>query len=106
MGAGARAGEGVEAVTGFVDAGVLAAAVIQSDVTLLPYRFATQSGAVVLAQALGSLPVATAAGGIPEQIDDGVTGPGSGWWAGCRSLLRPPRARWRGASPGRWRSRG
>jgi D-inositol-3-phosphate glycosyltransferase len=66
MGAGARAGEGVEAVTGFVDAGVLAAAVVQSDVTLLPYRFATQSGAVVLAQALGSVPVATAVGGIPE----------------------------------------
>jgi glycosyltransferase involved in cell wall biosynthesis len=29
---------------------------------------------VVLAQALGSVPVATRVGGLPEQIDDGVDG--------------------------------
>jgi glycosyltransferase involved in cell wall biosynthesis len=71
----------VEVVPGYVTNDVLAEAVRESDATLLPYRIATQSGALVLAQALGSVPIATAVGGIPEQIDDGATG-----------LLLPPNA--------------
>lgn len=52
----------------------LEAAVSRSDVTLLPYHYATQSGAVVLAQALGSVVVSTRVGGIEEQVIDGRTG--------------------------------
>ena len=59
---------------GYVPNGDLARAVEESDVALLPYRAATQSAAVVLAQALGTVPVACAVGGIPEQIVDGVSG--------------------------------
>jgi len=66
--------EGVEILPGFVSAAVLVDAVRRSDVTLLPYSFATQSGAAVLAQALGSVVVTTRVGGIPDQVEDGVTG--------------------------------
>jgi glycosyltransferase involved in cell wall biosynthesis len=59
---------------GYVSNATLGAAVRASQVTLLPYRIATQSGAVMLAQAMGSVAVATAVGGIPEQIENGVTG--------------------------------
>ena len=65
---------GIESSPGFAAAADLVAAVSAADVTLLPYRLASQSGAVVLAQALGALPLASAVGGIPEQIDDGVDG--------------------------------
>ena len=41
---------------------------------LLPYRQATQSGAVVLAQALGSPPIVPGVGGIPEQVRHEVDG--------------------------------
>lgn len=62
------------AFPGFRTPGELVGLVEASAASLLPYRFATQSGAVVLSQVLGSVPVATAVGGIPEQIEDGVTG--------------------------------
>lgn len=45
-----------------------------ASVALLPYRRASQSGAVVLAQALGVPPVTTRVGGLPGQIRDGETG--------------------------------
>jgi glycosyltransferase involved in cell wall biosynthesis len=61
-------------LTGFVDPGTLVGAVGATDVTLAPYRLATQSGVVVLAHALGSVPVATRVGGLPEQVHDGVDG--------------------------------
>lgn len=80
---------GVESVGRFLEAGDLAATVASSAVSLFPYARASQSGAVVLAQALGSVPLATAVGGLPEQIADGSTG-----------LLLPadaPAARWRQA---------
>jgi glycosyltransferase involved in cell wall biosynthesis len=71
----------VEILGGYAPIVVLAAALRQSAAVLLPYRIATQSGAVVAAQALGAVAVASAVGGIPEQIEDGVTG-----------LLLPPDA--------------
>jgi glycosyltransferase involved in cell wall biosynthesis len=65
---------GLKAITGYLSPGALTAAVAATDVTLAPYRRATQSGVVVLGHVLGSVPVASAVGGIPEQIDDGVDG--------------------------------
>ncbi len=64
----------VERYPGFFSAGRLAATVATADVVLLPYRHASQSGAVVLAQEVGTPVVASAVGGIPEQIEHGVTG--------------------------------
>jgi glycosyltransferase involved in cell wall biosynthesis len=85
-GTGARAVPGAVTMSGYLDPGALVAAVEGTHATLLPYRRATQSGAVVLAQALESVPVASAVGGLPEQIDDGVDGvlvapgtPPEGW---------------------------
>lgn len=74
VGVGAPPVEGATSVRRFVSAAELVGTVAASEVSLLPYRFATQSGAVVLAQALGSVVVSTAVGGIPEQVEDGVTG--------------------------------
>lgn len=59
---------------GYVETADLVAEIEASSATLLPYRMATQSGAVVLAQALGSVPIVSAVGGIPEQVINGVTG--------------------------------
>lgn len=65
---------GIVAVPGYTPPGRLCAVVMATDATLAPYTHATQSGVVVLAHVLGSVPVASAVGGIPEQIDDGVDG--------------------------------
>lgn len=82
VGPGAPDTPGLLAVDRFLGGGELWRSVAASAATLLPYRFATQSGAVVLAQACGSVAIATAIGGIPEQIEDGETGvlvqPGGG----------------------------
>jgi glycosyltransferase involved in cell wall biosynthesis len=56
----------------FLPAADLVAEVQASAVTVLPYKHATMSGAVVLAQALGSVVVSTAAGGVPEQVAEGT----------------------------------
>jgi glycosyltransferase involved in cell wall biosynthesis len=45
-----------------------------ADVTVLPYRSATQSGVTHVAYALGSPVIATRVGGITETVRDGVTG--------------------------------
>ena len=74
LGRGAPAVPGALTLDRFLEAGELVAALEAADAVLLPYRFASQSGVVVLAQALGCIPIATAVGGLPEQIDDGVTG--------------------------------
>ncbi|MDP1819641.1 MAG: glycosyltransferase [Acidimicrobiales bacterium] len=73
-GVGAPSPAGAISHNRFLAAGELVAVVEASTSTLLPYRFASQSGVIVLAQALGSVPIATRVGGLPEQIEDGVTG--------------------------------
>jgi glycosyltransferase involved in cell wall biosynthesis len=65
---------GLGSVPGWVASGALVGAVARSDAVLLPYHHATQSGAVVLGQVLGAVPVVSAVGGIPEQVTDGVDG--------------------------------
>lgn len=82
--AGVGAGKVQEAdvtVDRYMTEGELRWLVEASSVTLLPYRAATQSGAVVLGQRLGAPPVATQVGGIAEQISHRSTG-----------LLMPPEA--------------
>ena len=65
---------GAQVIRGFIDGGALVSAVSNSQATLLPYSYASQSGAVVLAQALGSVVITTSVGGLPEQVEDGVDG--------------------------------
>jgi glycosyltransferase involved in cell wall biosynthesis len=43
-------------------------------VAVLPYRSATASGALQVAYAFGRPVIATAVGGLPDAVDDGVTG--------------------------------
>lgn len=74
LGTGAPIVAGAVSISGFLPSGEFASGIEEADVALLPYHFATQSGAVTLAQALGTVPVVTAVGGIPEQVDDGVSG--------------------------------
>ncbi len=54
--------------------GDLGALVARADVVVFPYRSATASGALSLAQSLGRPAVATAVGGLGDDIEDGVTG--------------------------------
>ncbi|MGA2804853.1 MAG: glycosyltransferase [Acidimicrobiales bacterium] len=65
---------GATTVSRFLESGELVATVSSSAATLLPYTRASQSAAVVLAQAVGSVVVATSVGGIPEQVENRVTG--------------------------------
>ncbi len=76
----------VTVIPGFVGPGELCALVAASQAVVLPYSKASQSAAVVLAQCLGSVPVSSEVGGIPEQITDGRDG-----------LLLPP-----GADAAQW----
>jgi len=65
---------GITSVPGYVASERLAAEVAASGATVAPYVRATQSAVVVLGHVLGSVPVAAAVGGIPEQISDGADG--------------------------------
>ena len=86
---------GLDTVSGFVPAEQLVALIGAADVCLLPYRHATQSGAVALAQSLGVPVVASAVGGIPEQVTDHVNGrlvpadAGAAQWAEMLGELTP-----------------
>jgi len=80
-GVGAPVAPGVTTVTGFLPAADLAATLAASTAAVLPYRTASQSAALALAQSLGVVPVATSVGGVPEQIEHGVDG-----------ILLPPHA--------------
>lgn len=66
--------EGLTSVPRFVAATELAATVAAASATLFPYSHATQSGAVAQSQFSGTVPIATAVGGVPEQIRHGETG--------------------------------
>lgn len=46
----------------------------KSDLLVLPYTSASQSGVIPIAASLGLPVIATQTGGIPEQIEDGVNG--------------------------------
>jgi glycosyltransferase involved in cell wall biosynthesis len=46
----------------------------ENDIVILPYREATQSGVIAVAQTAGVPVVVTPVGGLVEQIQDGVTG--------------------------------
>ena len=90
---------GLHAFPGYASAGALCGAVAASDVVLAPYRFATQSGIVALGRVLGAVPVVSAVGGIPEQVDDGIDGllvspdaPLDAWRAAL-GVLREPEVR-------------
>ncbi len=74
VGVGATASENLAAVDRFLGPGDLMATIASADAIVLPYRFATQSGAVALGQAAGKAVIASAVGGIPEQINEGRTG--------------------------------
>lgn len=47
---------------------------LKADVSVLPYKHATQSGIIQLSYAFGIPVIATAVGGIPEVVKEGVTG--------------------------------
>jgi len=48
--------------------------VAAADAVVLPYRSATQSGVVLVAYAAGCPVISTAVGGLPEVVEEGVTG--------------------------------
>jgi glycosyltransferase involved in cell wall biosynthesis len=111
IGAGApRARAGLDVVSGWVSSADLVASVAVADATILPYRAATQSGAIVLSHGLGVVPVATAVGGVVEQIDNGIDGvliaPGShrDAWRGVLEQLRDDEHRKQLAAAGRTRA--
>jgi glycosyltransferase involved in cell wall biosynthesis len=64
----------VELRDGFVSNEEAALMFTAADASLLPYRSATQSGVVQLSFAYRTPVIATAVGGLPEAIDDGVDG--------------------------------
>lgn len=98
---------GATTVPRFLGTAELVATVSSSAATLLPYSRAAQSAALVLAQALGSVVVATSVGGIPEQVEDDVTGrlvplgAGVEQWASVLAELSDPGERARLAASAR-----
>jgi glycosyltransferase involved in cell wall biosynthesis len=64
----------VELRDGFVSNEDAALLFSTADASLLPYRSATQSGVVQLSFAYGVPVIATAVGGLPEAVTDGVDG--------------------------------
>lgn len=73
-GASAVAPSNGVAAPGYLDDGVLWDLVGSAEAALLPYRAASQSAAVLLAQALGTVPLTSRVGGISEQVLDGTDG--------------------------------
>ncbi len=65
---------GVTVEQRWVDESEIPALMAAADVVVLPYREASQSGVVPIALACGVPVVATAVGGLAEQIQDGVNG--------------------------------
>jgi glycosyltransferase involved in cell wall biosynthesis len=69
-----RLADSVECHLHRIDDGDVAALFLGVDYVVLPYIEASQSGVIPLAYSFGKPVVASAIGGIPEQVEDGVTG--------------------------------
>ena len=93
----------VEIINGWIPDTRLGAYFQQSDLLILPYTSASQSGIIPIAAAFALPVIATQTGGLPEQIDAGD----SGWLvppkdvaalatAMCEALSEPEEARKRG----------
>jgi glycosyltransferase involved in cell wall biosynthesis len=67
-------GSVIEPITDYISNTKLAKLFQQASVVVCPYTEATQSGIVLTAYAFGKPVVATRVGGLPEYMEDGVTG--------------------------------
>lgn len=74
LGVNAPTSPGMRSIAEYLDDGALVATVAESSATVLPYRTASQSGVIPMAQFNGSVPVVSAVGGLREQVRDGVDG--------------------------------
>ncbi len=63
-----------EHIDGFIENPQLVKLIEQSSLVVCPYTDATQSGVLMTAYAFNKPVLATAVGGLPEVLDDGVTG--------------------------------
>ena len=68
------AGLTIEVRPGYLSTAEVAELCRTSAVVVCPYTDASQSGVVLTANAFGAPVVATAVGGLPDYVDDGVTG--------------------------------
>lgn len=64
----------IKIINEFVQPDLLAELVQNSSVVICPYTDATQSGVVMSAYAFKKPVIATRVGGLPEMVDDGITG--------------------------------
>jgi glycosyltransferase involved in cell wall biosynthesis len=64
----------IEVIDGYISNSRLASLFQRASVVVCPYTEATQSGVVLTAYAFGKSVVATRVGGIPEYVQDGLTG--------------------------------
>ena len=69
-----RLGEAVRVLDRYVPDEEVGDLVAAADAVVLPYRSATQSGVVLVAYAGGCPVISTAVGGLPEVVEEGVTG--------------------------------
>jgi glycosyltransferase involved in cell wall biosynthesis len=65
---------GVEIVNRWVDESEVGHYFGPNQIVVLPYTSASQSGVIAVAAGFGLPVIATSTGGLPEQINDGVTG--------------------------------
>jgi len=69
-----RLGDSVRVLDRYVPDEEVGDLVAAADAVVLPYRSATQSGVVLVAYAGGCPVISTAVGGLPEVVEEGVTG--------------------------------
>lgn len=93
----------VEIVNRWIDGDEIENFFMQSDIVILPYTSASQSGVIPIAATFGLPVIATRTGGLPEQIENGL----SGWLVSASdaaaladaihdALIHPDEARRRG----------